>query len=680
MTKCCMLLMGWVLLSCSGCAIATLLTELRGGDLTLKLGLDRAGIPVVKQAQWSADRHTVFEAADLADGMKAWLPADLLPTAPLAGDPSWRISDDPVFRRASASRDLPGNLRITWVVELAKRGSILRMHVELANRGDRPKAVEWFPGWTASWQVPEGVSSVRAWRSLSFAPAETRLGPDRRVELRSRLHSSDSKSGPGFNPYWIVHAKNAQLCFSLDWCGGWQASVTGKRNGLDFAVRLPPNETQLTLPPGAAIAGPIVTVTPIRQTDEALARADWMAQRVALGRDLYGGPQPVYPLTYNNWYTTRFGLTADFLRRQVAAMDPYKFDYFIVDAGWYGGMGQWTPAGAKFKPGEFETILQSVKDKGVGVGIWTCPQFVCAKKDALPPDVDVPGFYEKFIDGWLLDLVGCDYKKLLLDHVAMLRKRYHADWWKYDQVLFAAETRAGVMRNVHAFQDALLAVRKAQPDLVIENCQSGGRMINELTMLATQSQWLRDGGKNGLDHARDNISTVLNALAFVPPWAAGRWTNNFQEMDPDDDELTRLYCRSAMPGTWGIVSDLSEIPDRQRKVILQEVEHYRRLSEFKSTYRYALHPPGRRMPLTSIIFYGNDMNSAAALLFRWDGQGQLEHRLKLPLLQSKSQYEVTDVDLGSRQVLDAAQLRQTGLPVRFDPKHRSALLFIRRSD
>jgi len=651
--------------------------------LALTLGVDTDGIPLIQHAEWrgkgqaSGGPEPLLEGIPVRNALAAWLPSGVIPKAPL-GTPSvpWRLTDDTVFHRAEATRPLGGGLRITWVIELAKRGSLFRTHVRLANEGKRRLRVEWFPAWTASWRLADNVEWVRGWEALSFRPVERPLAPGKTVAFRSRLHSSDRKGRAGMNPYWIVGGKGGRLCFGLAWCGGWEAKLAGEPGGFRFSVRLGPDETQLVLAPGEQITGPVVSVTPLRPAEEMAGRAEWMAQRAALAHDLFGGPEPSYPLSYNNWYTTRFGISADFLRRQVAAMDPYGFDFFIVDAGWYEKVGQWTPDRRKFKPGEFEAILRSVRDKDVQVGIWSCPQFVHASKDALPPEVDQPGCYEKFIDGHLLDLAGSGFTERLTKHVATLRQRYHAGWWKYDQLLFAAKTRAGVMKNVVAFQEALLAVRKANPDLFIENCQSGGRMINEFTVLATQSQWLRDGGGHGLEHARSNVAVALGAMAFVPPWAAGRWTNNFQKMDPNDDELTRFYCRSAMAGTWGIVSDLSKIGHRQRAGILKEVGHYRRLNALKPGYLYDIVLPADGVDVAGVTFYRQSRREAAVLLYRWNRKGPFDHQVKLAALQSGPQYKIEEADSGEVFTETAEQLHHQGVRVRFDPRRMSALLFL----
>jgi len=666
-----------VLVWCLGVAPCS---ELNNGEICIRLG-SFEGIPSIREIRWTQSDDRILSREKSAQTLSAWVPESLVPedfeqttTAQDQASVAWQRTDDDVFLRAEARRSLALDTEATWIAELARKGSIIRLHVRLTNRGNGAAPIEWFPAWTASWNVP-GAKVLRGWRSLTFAGLEQPLDGKTITIWGSRLHSSDTPND-GMNPYWVVAGGKNRLFFGLEWCGGWQARLWGEKGVFGFDVRLPADETQLLLRPGEAIDGPILHFTPIGQEDEALARAAWMAQRAALAQTLYPGPAPSYPFTYNNWYTTRFDLDLPFLKRQAANMAPYKFDAFIVDAGWYEGMGQWTPSKAKFAPGQFENLLNSIKAAGVRTGIWTCPQFVAASPSHLPSEVDSPPTFEKFINGYLLDLSGCGYENRLTSHVAMLREKYGVEWWKYDQLLFSEKSRAGVMRNVIAFQDALRAVRKAQPDLTIENCQSGGRMINELTVLSTQSQWLRDGGNTGMPHARTNVSDVLGSLEFVFPWTANRWTNNPDRIESVNDEITRYYCRSAMPGTWGLVADLARISDHQRDVILKEVQRYRRLNTFKKDCLYDLYLPLEGAPAAGVVFYTADGHGAAILLFRWDKTGPFDFPVRLRFLRDTGTYRIEDADAALISRHSGPRIGKNGLTVGFGPTRHSALVFI----
>jgi alpha-galactosidase len=649
---------------------------LDNGTIRLDLAVRGDGVPVIERASWSDSGLPVFDDASIPDGLRSWIPEQFIPAE--EGDPRvvrWHVTENSNFIHAVASRKLSGGLKIVWDVELARESALFRLHVRLKNTGSEPQAVDWFPAWAAEWDVAGGAEWVRWWKSLTFSRREKELALNEKVELQSRLHSSDIEGGE--NPYWVVGGDAGRMYFSLEWCGGWKANLQTTERGLSFSVGLPPEETQLVLEPGESIAGPALIIVPTRETDEMSHRRMWMAGRQALGQRLYVGPVSDFPLAYNHWYSIRRDVDARFLKRQLGAMSPYGFDAFVVDAGWYDEVGSWEPDPEKFEPGEFEDILSTVKGQGITAGIWSCPQFITVPEgEQLPAEVDDPEMYRSFVQGYLLDLAGSNFDDRMTSHITTFRERYSVDWWKFDQNLFAEESRAGVMKNVVAYQESLRAVRAANPDLFIESCQGGGRMINDLTLLACQIQWLRDGGETGLAHARQNIETVLGAMEFVFPWMAYSWTNRLDEMNQSDDELTRLYCRSSMAGTWGISADLSKIGDRQRNVILKEIQHYRRLSEIKRDGLYQLQPPEQAADVAKAIFYDSERKKAAVLLYRWDRRGAFSYSVPLDGLRAESSYIVSDVDSAITTMKKGKKLMKKGLSVEFPAERMSALLFI----
>lgn len=649
--------------------------EMSNSRLRLQLGISDEGIPIIKEATWNDSGLTIFTDAGTPDGLKSWVSSRFIPTSSNQETaPHWVVTEGTNFMRAEASRTLLKGLIITWVVDLPKNGGLFRLSVRMKNTGEGQRSIDWFPAWASSWSVNGGVDWVRYWRSLDFARTDKVLRAGKKLELSSRLHSSQEGDE---NPYWIVGGSGQRLHFGLEWCGGWKTKIKRDDNAITFSASLPPEETQLVLKSGESILGPVLIVTPTSETDEIFNRRAWMSERLALGRILYGGPDRYFPLTYNHWYSVRRSISGDYLNRQLEAMTPYGFDAFIVDAGWYDKVGGWNPSQTKFEQGEFESLMASVRAKGMRAGVWSSPQFVNVPDDReLPPEVEDPGFYTAFLDAYLLDLAQSNFKGRLLNHMTMLRERYSINWWKFDSTLFIENTSLGVMRNVVAYQNSFRAMRRMHPDLFIESCQGGGRMINEFTQLASQIQWLRDGGENDVFHARQNIETVLGALDFVFPWMAYSWSNTIEEMDQNDDELTRYYCRSSMAGTWGFSSDLPKIGSRQQNIILQEIERYRQLNELKQNCLYDLQPPVKGATSASVTFYDAQKEKAGTLLYRWDAKDAFDQKVVFKNLQPESFYTVRDVDLNIETRLTGEQLMEDGLIVAFDSKRRSALLFV----
>ncbi len=639
--------------------------------LRVELGLSGSTVGL-STVGWVEEDSPILKPVPGESGLEHWVPEAYVPDAPaLEGTSLWKKLAGGPDVRVEENHPLLNGLVLTQVLEADEDLWVLRFHCRLENQGSEARNVAWFPVWHGVWELPGGFDWIRSWKALSYDRQDASLTGSDPVELHSRVHSSDSIYG-GVNPYWVVGGGTDRLYFAIEWCGGWQAKVQGDGTTLRFDVWLPPEETELTLQPGESIEGPVLHVTPVRERGDTLCRADWLSKRARLARRVFGGPEPQYPLAYNNWYNTRFSFDGDYLRRQLEHIGPYGFDAFVVDAGWYKHVGDWTPDPEKFDAGEFESFMAQLDERGVIPGIWSCPQFVQGERH---PMADQPGFYRDFIDGYLVDMAGKDFTGFLNEHVQHLRDAYHAGWWKYDQDFFTGDLSHGRMKNVVAFQNALRTVRRVQPRLIIENCQSGGRMINEFTALLSQTHWLRDGGQNGSKHALSNFRETLGAMDFLFPWGAMRWTNNPHEMLLADEEGMRKYCRSAMGGTWGIVDDLSMIEPALQAILLREIGHYRRLNAFKDGCLYVLYPPERKAEVAGFVFYKPDGSGAAALLLRWDRKGSFDARLPLPFLKEDVKYEVEDVDTLERKTLSERALRENGLPVYFYPDRRSAIVF-----
>ena len=170
---------------------------------TLQLSLDVTsdGIAAIQEVTWTTCNEPVFTAVDKRLGLEAWWPKALLPeqgSKPMG----WNICETEHFYSAQAHQDLVDRLQMTCVVELAKEGSLFRMYVRLANRGNSAKVVEWFPGWRARWQPADKPKWIRWWKSLSFSRTEAEFEVGKKISLHSSLHSSNDVQN-GVNPYRI---------------------------------------------------------------------------------------------------------------------------------------------------------------------------------------------------------------------------------------------------------------------------------------------------------------------------------------------------------------------------------------------------------------------------------------------------------------------------------------------
>src|ERR1700720_3701212 len=151
------------------CVSSANAAELTNGSFRIELGTSASGLPIITQGTWVETNAPAFTDAGDAFDLSSWLPEELIPSGDVKvkTDP-WKVTEDDSFVVGQACESLANGIRITWVVELSKFSSMFRLHVRLTNRGQMSQAVDWFPSWGATWQIPDGADWVRSWPALSY--------------------------------------------------------------------------------------------------------------------------------------------------------------------------------------------------------------------------------------------------------------------------------------------------------------------------------------------------------------------------------------------------------------------------------------------------------------------------------------------------------------------------------
>jgi hypothetical protein len=650
--------------------------ELKNEDFSLRLGVNQQNLPVIESGKWLKDGQNAFNNINQI-ALEDWFTKDFLTAAGkiCKEQPLWEIEQSGYFLRAKAKKNF-ANLTVSWIVELPPKGSMFRMRLKIHNKSENNISIRRFPVWSSDWNInSKHPDKLHYFNSLTYTPLTKIIERDSAIVLASRVYSSDRDKEGGHLPFWRLTNDNRSLFFSLSWCGGWKANIQKRDKSNRVKIFLPEEETQLILKSGETVSGPILNICADNNTNQVISRQHWLKQRNDLSGLLYHQPKTFFPLIYNHWYAVRFNLSSNFIEKQLAVMNAYNFDVFVIDAGWYNRVGDWQADTTKFKKGAFENSMEKIYEKGIIPGIWSCPWLLTVKSDSLPGIIDSPPFYNKFMNAYTMDLAGMDFTSYLNSHITGLKQRYFIGWWKYDQELFGLHSRAGKMKNVTALQQALASVRKSFPKLNIENCMSGGRMINEFTDQIAQSHWIRDGGGSGIKHARSNIKEALGAIEFLSPAKVQRWTNRPNELDKNNSELLKYYCRSAMIGVWGISADLHKIGLRQKKTIIKEIENYRELNRYKKSLKYEIFYPYENSDIAGVIFYKQNNSEAAILIFRWNKEGAFSKTIKLPFI-NKAVYKITDIDLNETVMQNIDQ----SFTFQFTDKRLSAIYFMKKAD
>ena len=661
-----------LILTVTGCIEdQTLITEISNEEISICLNV-KENVPYIESIYTiEKDDRRYFDKSS-GGLLRSWVSENLIHSNKSWSCPGWQVREDSIFIRAMAPIILDGVL-LEYHVDLVRGSPYFRQYFSIENNRRDPIRVPEFPILMSSYGINDTTAILRWWEALGYKPHEETISIDTEIILRSKIHSSANYGQtPGNVPYWLVRDERGTLYHAIAWSGGWQANFDKTRQGLNTEVFLNRMETQLDLKPGESVKGPEVYIMATKHTDDMLGRKAWFDIRKDMAARLYPQPEMGYPFIYNHWYSVEFSIDETFIRNQIEPIKKYDFDVFMIDAGWYKEVGAWTPDPNKFSPGSFKGAIKDLKANGVTVGLWSCPQLKTLKSDVFPPEIDRPGLHVGFMNAWLIDFTGTDFTHWLSMHIDTLVNHHGAGWWKFDQDFFGTHSHHGKIRNVNSLQEGIGFVRRTYPDLIIEACMSGGKMINEFTDMVSQIHWIRDGARSGYMHAISNIHEAMGAIEFLDPIKVQRWNNRLDEVGLSDSEVLKLYLRSCMLGTWGISTDLDKLNPQYFKIIEKERGNYRKINELKKYNLYKNEVPQEYSGNVYAIYYNEDFTEAALLLYRmFKDENPVNRTIQTSLVPGK--YTILDADKNSEIIS-----RGNVLNIQLDGNQLSNIYFIKK--
>jgi alpha-galactosidase len=219
-------------------------------------------------------------------------------------------------------------------------------------------------------------------------------------------------------------------------------------------------------------------------------------------------PRPTY---LNTWEAAYFDVDEDKVLSLADTAKKIGVDMLVLDDGWFEGrqddtssLGDWTADTARF-PSGIPALAAKVKAKGLKFGIWFEPEMVNPNSQlyARHPDwiLHVPNRTPSLGRNQLtLDLSRADVQEYLFGSIDTLLSCGDVDYVKWDmnrtmtEVGSAsghrqAETPHRYMLGLYALLGRLMT---AYPDVLFENCASGGNRF-DLGMLSYMPQgWISD--------------------------------------------------------------------------------------------------------------------------------------------------------------------------------------------
>jgi alpha-galactosidase len=347
----------------------------------------------------------------------------------------------------------------------------------------------------------------------------------RTLSERGRLHlqPGGGRSSSEYLPFFNIEAKGEGAVVAVGWSGEWAATFHHPDKHAEFRAQAGMALTHLILHPGEEVRTPrILTLfwQGHRRRGNNLLRQFILAHH----RPSPGGRPLFAPITNHNWGGTP---AADHLGniRQIIAHD-LPMDYYWIDAEWFGNGPWWkNPGNWEVKrdlyPQGFKPISDLLHSAGRKFLLWFEPERVCEGTPWYTEHsnwlLDVPRdkrVYRGFAGGgdwdlpmsdprWvpnestrnqiqendkLFNLAIPEARNFLTDFISSRIDEFGLDCFRNDANIAPLEfwraadarDRQGIteirwIEGFYAFWDELL---RRHPNLIIDDCASGGRRID----------------------------------------------------------------------------------------------------------------------------------------------------------------------------------------------------------
>lgn len=382
--------------------------------------------------------------------------------------------------------------------------------------------------------------------------------------------------------------------FQLLYSGNFSSMVERSPNdNIRISLGIHPEEFSWMLHPGETFYTPEAIMTYSDQGLGKMSRHFHDVIRHHLIRGKYKDARR--PILINNWEATYYDFDTDKLLAIAKQAKECGIEMLVVDDGWFGrrndpntSLGDWTVNMEKL-PGGLTRLGEKLKAMGMKFGIWVEPEMVSPDSDLFRAHpnwaIAIPGREPALSRNQLvLDISREDVRDYLIDALTAVLNSTEIAYVKWDMnrhlsdlfsTALPAERQGELLHRyvlgVYDLQERLLT---AFPDLLLENCSSGGARYDAGMLYYSPQIWTSDDtDAYERIHIQEGAATIypLSALgahvSICPNHVTGR-TVPF---------MTRGHV--ALAGTFGYELDITKLSAEEHQMIKRQVELFKQYND-----------------------------------------------------------------------------------------------------
>ncbi|MFR4786013.1 MAG: alpha-galactosidase [Bifidobacterium adolescentis] len=298
-------------------------------------------------------------------------------------------------------------------------------------------------------------------------------------------------------PLAILESEKQQLAwlFQIEHNGAWRWDVQDNTSDGCVALSGPTNENHSwseELHLGEAFTTVPASFTVAHDFDGVVANVtDYRREVRSPHRD---NAEP--SVVFNDYMNTIYGdPTTEKELPLIEAAGKTGIGIFVIDCGWYDDTGNWWPSVGEWMPSKTRfpgkkgivEVIDAIKDAGMIPGIWIEPEVIGVKSpmaEKLPDSAFFQRHGKRVVEQerYLLDLRDPAARKHLDSVIDRLVSEYGIGYFKFDYNVSpgagtdydADAPGAGLLGHNRAYSDWIDGLRERYPDVILENCSSGG--------------------------------------------------------------------------------------------------------------------------------------------------------------------------------------------------------------
>ncbi len=405
------------------------------------------------------------------------------------------------------------------------------------------------------------------------------------------LLSKEEKEGPSYG-FSLLYSGSHLAEIDLDIAG--RIHINQGISSLGFRKKIAKNERLIT---------PIVLLSYSSDGREGLSHnfASFTREHISPKRFAY----KERPVVYNGWEALGFRYDERKIRSLMKKAASLGMETFVLDDGWFGkrdddnsGLGDWF-VNEKKLPHGLEGLARYAKKAGMSFGIWMEPEMVSEDSELYRkhPDWVLSDHHAKALKGrnqLILDLRKEEVQTYIIEAASNILSVPGISYlkWDYNRPLGDIPEVSGTchfdyMRGLYR---VLREIRERFPDVLMENCASGGNRFDHGMLAYFDQSWLSD-----CTDSFERIRIERSASYLFPQSVFSNHVSSKTNMQTM--RLTSLDNKFdvAAVGALGYELDLRDLSPIEKKAIKKQIAFYkkhRRLLMFGSFRRIASFPNG----------------------------------------------------------------------------------------